>query len=88
MKQAALAGPRTFEIQDAERPQPGPGEVLVRVRSVGVCGSDLHFYRGEFPCRRASSWATSGRRSRSARRRRHGLRDPATAWRSSCSTSA
>lgn len=49
MKQAAFAGPRAFEIKDVEMPRPGPGEVLVRVRSTGVCGSDLHFYRGEFP---------------------------------------
>ncbi len=49
MKQAVVAGVRTFEIQDADVPAPAAGEVLVRVRSVGVCGSDLHFYRGEFP---------------------------------------
>jgi 2-desacetyl-2-hydroxyethyl bacteriochlorophyllide A dehydrogenase len=49
MKQAALTKPRTFEIQEAPRPAPGPGQVLVRVRSVGICGSDLHFYRGDFP---------------------------------------
>lgn len=28
----------------AEPPAPGPGQVLVRVRAVGVCGSDLHWY--------------------------------------------
>jgi 2-desacetyl-2-hydroxyethyl bacteriochlorophyllide A dehydrogenase len=49
MKQAVVAGPRAFEVQDVEQPQPAPGEVLVRVRNVGVCGSDLHFYRGQFP---------------------------------------
>ena len=49
MKEALLAGPRRFEIADADVPQPATGEALVRVRSVGVCGSDLHFYRGEFP---------------------------------------
>ena len=49
MKQAALIKPGMFEIQEAELPSPGPGKVLVRVRSVGVCGSDLHFFRGEFP---------------------------------------
>ena len=49
MKQAVIAGPRAFEIEDVERPQPAPGEVLVRVHNVGVCGSDLHFYRGHFP---------------------------------------
>jgi 2-desacetyl-2-hydroxyethyl bacteriochlorophyllide A dehydrogenase len=51
MKQAALTAPRTFEIQDAEKPQAGPGEALVRVRSVGVCGTDVHFYRGDLPMR-------------------------------------
>ena len=49
MKAAALVGARTFEMKEIERPEPGPGEALLRVRSVGVCGSDLHFYRGEFP---------------------------------------
>lgn len=49
MKQAVLTKPGTFEIEEAERPEPGPGQVLVRMRATGVCGSDLHFYRGEFP---------------------------------------
>lgn len=30
---------------------PGPGEVQIAIGSVGICGSDLHFYRGEFPPR-------------------------------------
>jgi len=25
-------------------PEPGPGEILIRVRAVGICGSDLHYY--------------------------------------------
>ncbi len=49
MKSALLAAPRTFEIAEQDRPEPAAGEALVRVRSVGVCGSDLHFFRGEFP---------------------------------------
>lgn len=49
MRQAVIAAPGTFELQDAQAPTPAAGEVLVRVRKVGVCGSDLHFYRGEFP---------------------------------------
>jgi 2-desacetyl-2-hydroxyethyl bacteriochlorophyllide A dehydrogenase len=49
MRQASVAGPRAFELKDVDVPQPESGQVLVRVRSVGVCGSDLHFYRGEFP---------------------------------------
>ncbi len=49
MKTAYVAGPRAFEVKETDVPQPGAGEALVRVRNVGVCGSDLHFYRGEFP---------------------------------------
>lgn len=49
MKQAALVKPGMFEIADVEPPAPKPGQVLIRVRAVGICGSDLHFFRGEFP---------------------------------------
>jgi 2-desacetyl-2-hydroxyethyl bacteriochlorophyllide A dehydrogenase len=49
MKAAVLAGPRNVEIRDVEQPEPAAGEVLVRMRNVGICGSDLHFFRGEFP---------------------------------------
>lgn len=35
-------------MRDVAIPQPNaPGEVLVRVRTCGICGSDLHWYRGE-----------------------------------------
>jgi 2-desacetyl-2-hydroxyethyl bacteriochlorophyllide A dehydrogenase len=35
----------------AERPEPvrGPGEVLVRIRRVGMCGTDYHIFRGTQP---------------------------------------
>ncbi len=49
MKAAVVAGPQQFEIQDFPVPELEPGQVLVRVRNCGICGSDLHFYRGEFP---------------------------------------
>jgi L-iditol 2-dehydrogenase len=32
------------EVEERPVPQPGPNEVLVRVASVGVCGSDVHYY--------------------------------------------
>jgi len=38
-----------IEVREVPVPSPGPGEVLVRVRACGICGSDLHFYRGELP---------------------------------------
>ena len=31
-----------FALRDVPDPQPGPGEVLVRVRACGICGSDVH----------------------------------------------
>jgi L-iditol 2-dehydrogenase len=49
MTAALLAGPRTLEMKDIDVPAPEPGGVLVRVRQCGVCGSDLHFYRGDLP---------------------------------------
>lgn len=49
MRAACVSGPGTFEVRDVDTPTPGPGEVVVRVRSCGICGSDLHSYRGHFP---------------------------------------
>jgi L-iditol 2-dehydrogenase len=44
MRAAELIAPRTFRLIDMPIEDPGPGEVQVRVESVGVCGSDLHAY--------------------------------------------
>ena len=40
-----------LEVVDVPEPVPGPGEVLVRVAHAGVCGTDRHLLRGEFPSR-------------------------------------
>jgi len=39
--------PRAFEIREYPVPEPEPGAVLARVTMAGVCGSDLHAWRGE-----------------------------------------
>jgi L-iditol 2-dehydrogenase len=39
-----LYGPRDMRMAEVPDPTPGPGEALVRVRAVGVCGSDVHYY--------------------------------------------
>ena len=39
--------PMRFEIEEYEPEAPGPGEVLLRVRASGICGSDLHSYRDQ-----------------------------------------
>src|SRR3989442_2044436 len=48
MKVARLAGSRKpFGIVDADRPEPGPGEVVVKIDSSGVSHSYLHIAKGE-----------------------------------------
>ncbi len=42
MRAARLMAPGRFEMQDIDVPEPGPGEVLVRVGGAGLCGSDVH----------------------------------------------
>ena len=44
MRAAVLHAPGDVRIEERERPQPGPREVLVQVTAVGVCGSDVHYY--------------------------------------------
>jgi len=39
----------TLDVAERPVPEPRPGWVRVRVSAVGICGSDLHFYRGSFP---------------------------------------
>jgi len=49
MLAAFSGGKEKIEVREVPVPAPGPGEVLLRVRACGICGSDLHFYRGELP---------------------------------------
>ena len=49
MKAALFYGGRDIRVETLPDPQPGPGEVLVRVRAAGICGSDLHGYRRPAP---------------------------------------
>lgn len=52
---SVLLEPNRLSVREWSTPSPGPGQVLVRVGSVGVCGSDVHYYRhgrvGEFVLR-------------------------------------
>jgi propanol-preferring alcohol dehydrogenase len=36
-----------LRLTDLEKPQPGAGEILVRVRACGVCRTDLHVAEGD-----------------------------------------
>src|SRR5712692_2959474 len=50
MKTVILEQPGQFILTSTEAPiEPPPGEALVRVHRVGICGTDLHAYRGRQP---------------------------------------
>ena len=45
MKAYLLHGKKDLRLEEIPDPVPGPGEVLVKVRSAGICGSDIHYYQ-------------------------------------------
>ncbi|WP_425826630.1 zinc-dependent alcohol dehydrogenase [Streptomyces fractus] len=47
MRALVLTGPGAAEVQDVEKPEVGPGEVVVDVERVGVCGTDAELFTGE-----------------------------------------
>lgn len=48
MRVAKLVAPNTIQIFDeAFEAKPGCGEVVVQVKTVGICGTDMHIFRGE-----------------------------------------
>jgi threonine dehydrogenase-like Zn-dependent dehydrogenase len=50
MQTIILDQPGEFRLMSTAPPQaPGPGEALVRVHRVGICGTDLHAFRGTQP---------------------------------------
>lgn len=46
MQGVVFLGERRLELREFADPQPGPGEVVVAIKASGLCGSDLHRYRG------------------------------------------
>lgn len=57
MRAVVLTAPNHHEIRDdVPVPKPGPLEVLCKVDSVAICGTDLHIYEGRFPGRWPKSY--------------------------------
>lgn len=56
MRAVVLTAPNTHEIRNIPTPHPGPLEVLCKVDSVAICGTDLHIYEGKFPGRWPKSY--------------------------------
>lgn len=50
MRAMVLTEPgRPLELREVPTPEPGPGQVQLRVRACGVCRTDLHVFDGELP---------------------------------------
>lgn len=45
MKASVLYAPHDMRLVDIPKPVPGAGEVLVQIKEVGICASDIHWYR-------------------------------------------
>ena len=48
MKAAYVDGPSNVVIKNVEKPQIGNGDILVRMRACGICGSDLEKIYGQY----------------------------------------
>lgn len=49
MRAFVITGPESAEVQEVPRPRPGPGQVVIDIARVGVCGTDTEFFRGTQP---------------------------------------
>lgn len=47
MKAAVFYGKHDLRIEELPKPEPGPGQVLVRVHFCGICGTDVHIFEGD-----------------------------------------
>ena len=49
MIQQVMTEPGKIIFREAETPKPGSGQVLVKIKKIGICGSDIHVYHGTHP---------------------------------------
>jgi 2-desacetyl-2-hydroxyethyl bacteriochlorophyllide A dehydrogenase len=48
MESIVIRKPRDIIVTEREIPEPGQKEVLIRVMASGICGTDVHIFRGEY----------------------------------------
>jgi D-arabinitol dehydrogenase (NADP+) len=48
MKTVVIPQPNEISVLERDVPEPGPGQLLIQVMASGICGTDLHIYRGEY----------------------------------------
>ena len=51
MKAAVLVAPRELVVKEVPKPAAGPGEVVIQVTYMGICGSDVPIYEGKVPAK-------------------------------------
>src|SRR5690349_15973843 len=49
MKTLVCTKPGEFNYVDVEQPQARPGQALIKIRRIGICGTDLHAFEGTQP---------------------------------------
>ncbi len=49
MQQIIMTSPGKIEFREIPTPVPAAGQVLLRMKRIGVCGSDIHVYHGKHP---------------------------------------
>lgn len=49
MKAAFLQQARQMTVRQLDIPEPGPGEIRIRLKMIGICGSDVHLFLGHRP---------------------------------------
>lgn len=49
MKQAVLQGPRNFRVEEVDDPKAGPDDIIIRVKAIGLCGSELPLFENGLP---------------------------------------
>ena len=49
MKSLVYVAPETVEVRENPVPEPKEGQVRIKVKYCGVCGSDIHIYKGTHP---------------------------------------
>lgn len=49
MKSCVVTEPFHYEIREVPIPEPQAGQIQIKMMAAGVCGSDIHIFRGENP---------------------------------------
>ncbi len=47
MKAIRIHGPKDARYEDVPDPQPGPDDVLVRIKAVAICATDVELFHGD-----------------------------------------